>query len=270
MIQHIPAIFESVFQCTLDMITKNFQDYPEHRVVFFTLLRAINNYCFPALLRLNPKQFQLVVDSVVWAFKHLGRDIAEAGLNILIELVRNMEKSPEVANEFYKTFFMTLLIDIMGVLTDTFHKPGFQLHATILSNFFRIVASGLITVPLWKEGNFPDNQTYVQQRIMFLLTRSFQNLTPQQVKTFVDGLFKLHCNFTSFRSHLRDFLIELKEFKKTSNTDLFLEEQQKKKAEKMAAEKERIMNVPGLLYTGPSSNINSYSEKSQGVNNSVS
>jgi len=30
---HIQRIFESVFQVTLDMITKNFEDYPDHRLV---------------------------------------------------------------------------------------------------------------------------------------------------------------------------------------------------------------------------------------------
>jgi len=37
----------------LQMITKNFEDYPEHRLKFFSLLRAIATYCFPALIRLS-------------------------------------------------------------------------------------------------------------------------------------------------------------------------------------------------------------------------
>lgn len=34
-----------------------------------------------ALLELPPAQFKLVMDSVVWAFKHTMRDIADTGLN---------------------------------------------------------------------------------------------------------------------------------------------------------------------------------------------
>lgn len=34
-----------------------------------------------ALLELPPAQFKLVIDSVVWAFKHTMRDIADTGLN---------------------------------------------------------------------------------------------------------------------------------------------------------------------------------------------
>jgi exportin-1 len=40
------AIMENVFECTLQMINKDFSEYPEHRVAFFKLMRAINLCCF--------------------------------------------------------------------------------------------------------------------------------------------------------------------------------------------------------------------------------
>jgi len=43
----VPAILDAVFECTLDMINKDFAEFPEHRVGFFKLLRAINFNCFP-------------------------------------------------------------------------------------------------------------------------------------------------------------------------------------------------------------------------------
>ena len=42
-------IMENVFECTLDMINKDFSEFPEHRVEFFNLLRAINLHCFPGM-----------------------------------------------------------------------------------------------------------------------------------------------------------------------------------------------------------------------------
>ena len=42
----VPHIFEAAFECTLQMITRNFEDYPEHRLQFFALLHAIVNHCF--------------------------------------------------------------------------------------------------------------------------------------------------------------------------------------------------------------------------------
>ena len=39
MIDEVPKIFGSVFECTLQMITANFEDHPDHRLKFFALLR---------------------------------------------------------------------------------------------------------------------------------------------------------------------------------------------------------------------------------------
>jgi exportin-1 len=82
------------------MINQDFAEYPEHRVGFFKLLRAINIHCFPgmppfcdsdmhvndanfclALLSIPPQQFKLFMDSIIWAIKHTMRDIADTGLN---------------------------------------------------------------------------------------------------------------------------------------------------------------------------------------------
>lgn len=38
---------------------------------------------------LTPAHFKLVIDSMVWAFKHTERQISETGLNILLELLKN-------------------------------------------------------------------------------------------------------------------------------------------------------------------------------------
>lgn len=40
MAAYIPAILENVFDCTLQMITKNFEDFPEHRMNFFKMLKV--------------------------------------------------------------------------------------------------------------------------------------------------------------------------------------------------------------------------------------
>jgi len=240
----IPKVFESTFAATLSMIMGNFTDFPEHRLHFFKLLRSINTHAFRALLTLNAQQFQLVIDSIVYAFKHLERNIADTGLSMLYELIDKMQKS-EFANQFYKTYLMNLLKDILGVLTDTFHKPGLQLQCQILAKLFQIVDSGAVTVPLWnpeQNQNFSNNQTFVRAFVTNLISSSFQTVTPQQVDAFVITLFSSCNDLNVFRTHIRDFLIELKEFSARDNSDLFLEEEQKRTADEQA----RIKSVPGL------------------------
>ncbi|KAM3863146.1 exportin-1 [Diretmus argenteus] len=75
----IPQIFDAVFECTLNMINKNFEEFPEHRTHFFYLLQAVNSHCFPAFLAIPPAQFKLVLDSIIWAFKHTMRNVADTG-----------------------------------------------------------------------------------------------------------------------------------------------------------------------------------------------
>lgn len=38
---------DAVFEPTLNMINQDFAEFPEHRVGFFKVLRAINLNCFP-------------------------------------------------------------------------------------------------------------------------------------------------------------------------------------------------------------------------------
>lgn len=49
--QVLPTL-DAVFEPTLNMINQDFAEYPEHRVGFFKLLRAINLNCFPGTIQM--------------------------------------------------------------------------------------------------------------------------------------------------------------------------------------------------------------------------
>jgi exportin-1 len=121
----IPAIMDSVFSCTLEMINKDFHEYPEHRVQFFKLLQAINLYCFPALLNLDGTQFKFVIDSCMWASKHDNREVENTGLTMCLELMNNMaETDVNTSSIFFRQFYIPILQDVFFVLTDSDHKAG--------------------------------------------------------------------------------------------------------------------------------------------------
>lgn len=121
----VPTIMENVFECTLEMINKDFAEYPQHRVEFFKLLKAINFCCFPALLKLDGRQFKFVIDSCLWASKHDNREVENTGLTMCMELIDNMASTDQqTASVFFRQFFITILQDVFFVLTDTDHKAG--------------------------------------------------------------------------------------------------------------------------------------------------
>lgn len=76
-------------------------------------------------MKLPAPQLKMVMDSVVWAFKHTMRDIADTGLLICLEVINNFTASdPVIANQFYQAYFLNLLNDIFYVLTSNNHKSG--------------------------------------------------------------------------------------------------------------------------------------------------
>ncbi|KAF6175500.1 hypothetical protein GIB67_021990 [Kingdonia uniflora] len=117
MTEVVPRIFEAIFECTLAMITTNFDDYPEHRLKFFSLLHAIATFCFLALICLSPQQLKVIMDSIIWAFQHTERNIAETGLNLLLAMLKNFQAS-ELCNQFHQTYFLNIEQEIFAILTE--------------------------------------------------------------------------------------------------------------------------------------------------------
>ena len=122
-------------------------------------------YCFPAFLNIPAAQFKLVLDSVIWAFKHTMRNVADTGLQILYQLLQNVSSHPDAAQSFYQTYYTDILQHMFSVVTDTSHTAGLTLHATILAYMFTLVEQGKITVPLNSShpaGQPVNNVGYVQ------------------------------------------------------------------------------------------------------------
>merc|ERR1712025_1459862 len=248
--QQIPKIFDAVFEVTLDMINKDFEEHPEHRTNFFSLLQAVNAHCFPAFLSIPPQQFKLVLDSIIWAFKHTMRNVADTGLNILYQLLQNVSNHPEAAQSFYQTYYTDILQHMFSVVTDTSHTAGLTMHATILGYMFSLVETDKITAPLnAKEqgASGMNNMTYIQGFVANMLKNAFPHLTDNQIKITVTGLFNLDQDIPAFKDHLRDFLVQIREFTGEDDSDLFLEEREA--ALKTAQDdKRRVqMSVPGIL-----------------------
>uniref|UniRef100_A0AAQ4QN75 Exportin-1 n=1 Tax=Gasterosteus aculeatus aculeatus TaxID=481459 RepID=A0AAQ4QN75_GASAC len=242
----IPKIFDAVFECTLNMINKDFEEFPEHRTHFFYLLQAATSQCFPAFLSIAPAQFKLILDSIIWAFKHTMRNVADTGLQILYTLLQNVSAEDAAAQSFYQTYFCDVLQHIFSVVTDTSHTAGLTMHATILAYMFNLVEEGKVSVAL-SAASPANNQAHVQEYIANLLKTAFPHLQDAQVKVFVTGLFSLNQDIPAFKEHLRDFLVQIKEFAGEDTTDLFLEERETSLRQAQEEKHKLQMSVPGIL-----------------------
>jgi exportin-1 len=61
-------------------------------------------------------QLKLVIDSIIWAFRHTERNIADTGLNLLHELLVMFMGSP-AATPFYQAFYTQLVQEVFAVMT---------------------------------------------------------------------------------------------------------------------------------------------------------
>ncbi len=107
------------------------------------------NYVFAisAFLSIPPAQFKLVLDSVIWAFKHTMRNVAEIGLNILYTMLQNVAQEDSAAQSFYQTYYTDVLQHLFSVVTDSSHTAG------------RFNCSLRIVFPLdWKDRENLDSQ----------------------------------------------------------------------------------------------------------------
>ncbi|KAK5190256.1 Karyopherin transporter [Exophiala xenobiotica] len=246
----IAPIMDAIFECTLEMINKDFHEYPEFRVEFFKLLQAVNLFCFPALLKLDGRQFKLIIDSCMWASKHDNREVENTGLSMCLELINNMaETDAQTSGVFFQQFFIPILQDVFFVLTDSDHKAGFKSQCMLLARMFQLVEANKISQPLYQSGQAApgtSNKQFVTEFTANLLRTAFSNLQEVQIQHFVSGLFTLNEDATKFKTHLRDFLIQLKEFG-GDNAELFADEREQEKKDLASAERERAMKVGGLI-----------------------
>nr|AYG77763.1 exportin [Dugesia japonica] len=253
--EHIPTILDAVFECTLSMINKDMEEYPEHRTNFFTLLEAVNQKSFIAFTVLPAEKFKLLLDSIIWAVKHTMRQVSEIGLNILSILLQNVNNIMEddAKQIFYKNFFMEVLHHMFSVVTDSSHAGNLTLQCTILSYMFKCLEDGKITINLSISQNGPllaspqDNVLYVQNSLAALLKQAFPQLQDPQIKVFIEGLFSFDQDLCRFRENMRDFLVQIREFAGDDLSDLFLEEKETE-IKQAQEEKQRIKaSVPGIL-----------------------
>ncbi|AJS06884.1 Crm1p [Saccharomyces cerevisiae YJM1527] len=250
--QGVILILQSVFECTLDMINKDFTEYPEHRVEFYKLLKVINEKSFAAFLELPPAAFKLFVDAICWAFKHNNRDVEVNGLQIALDLVKNIERMGNVpfANEFHKNYFFIFVSETFFVLTDSDHKSGFSKQALLLMKLISLIYDNKISVPLYQEAEVPQgtsNQVYLSQYLANMLSNAFPHLTSEQIASFLSALTKQYKDLVVFKGTLRDFLVQIKEVGGDPTDYLFAEDKENALMEQNRLEREKAAKIGGLL-----------------------
>jgi len=198
--------------------------------------------------------FKVVIDSIIWAMKHRERNIADTGLTILMEMLRNLDGRADIAQQFYAQFLLSLLHETFSVLTDKEHEPGFKQQCEILQHLVGRVEQGLPAAPLFNAVEYPgmtDNRQFIRAHLLKMLSDGFSDrMTAGQLQEFVAALFDPTKDKAAFATLVRDFLVSLREYNcdQWTQSSLALQlEAQQKEVERQQAEAAKWQSVPGLM-----------------------
>lgn len=249
--QAVPRVIDALFTSTLQMIVANHEDFPELRLQFFQLLKVINQHSFQSLFAIPHEVRKNVVDAVAFAIKHTERNVAETGLEMMLELLQNVDRHDSISQEFYQQFLLQLIQDVLYVMTDRLHKSGIKMHATLLKHMLHLVEMNKVVVPLFDVSAYAPGTTnpgFLKEFIGNLILTQFPNLTKQQVENFILGIFDLKMDVAAFKQHLRDFLVSLREFSdEDNNQQLFTEETEQQRMAAAEQEMARRQAIPGMM-----------------------
>ena len=117
---------------------------------FFRFLKAVNTHCFGTLFEIPPEHQKLVVDSVVWAFKHTERNIGEGELGMLL-LLLYLEFRRDVGNITLPLYLYALTATFVLIFYFRFELPSLKLFIKYRTESSRNVA---IAVHKYKLAHF--------------------------------------------------------------------------------------------------------------------
>ena len=69
---------------------------------------------------------------MIFGCKHEKPEVMELSLQCLQELLSRMASSPAICTQFFVSFYVTILKELLAVMTDCRHLAGFKLHVQIL------------------------------------------------------------------------------------------------------------------------------------------
>ncbi|KAI8370218.1 armadillo-type protein [Blakeslea trispora] len=240
-----PDLFQQTvhieFMSTLPMLTHNFSDYPEFRHEFYRLLRVLNRRCFLNLFQ-SHSLFQLVIDSIMWGTKHTVRDIAQMALQTCLDMINTVAglEDEDVSSQFFETYYVRILTDILEVLVDPDCRHGFNYQSQVLSRMLELVQEGDIYTRLFNPAEVSNplmsNVEFLQQYVLNLLCNAFPLLQKDQIEVLVMGMFEYSGDLQRFQNDIRDFLIDIREVSEASVG-------QKRAQEEMNAELELLRQL---------------------------
>ena len=119
------------------------------------------------------------------------------------------------------------------------------MQSSILHHLFNLISTGRVQVPLGP--GVTNNQAFLKENVVSTVATAFPNVSKSNIEQFVAGMLDPSKDQVTFKSHMRDFLITIKEFSGEDNEELFLQEKEQQQRAKQQALLQERAAIPGML-----------------------
>ena len=207
----IPVFFESIFQNTSSMVTKNFDDYQSFRLPFYKFILEMVQDFIHILVGAPQELFNLLMQTIFWGVQHPQHEICIISLNILNILCSKIYALGGTTwGSFLDTYLLELIMKTFQNMIDTIHKFAFDEQITLLQSLLNEIG----------------NETIVNS-IGATLMQIFPNSNPDELAQHLGTMIEMSkMEREAFRQSVRDFLVMTKHYK-PMDPALVKEEQKK-------------------------------------------
>lgn len=192
----LPQVFSSVFDSTLAMIQADMTVYLDFRVPFFKFVDNIVKNHINIMLSAPPQVFDTFISTIKLGAFHANPDVCIISLQTIETLFNNIRSNGgNKWQPFLNDYFIPILVHVIEITTDTYHKFAFKEEAQLLRKLLSTQCHLL-------------NPTTIAREISGL----FPNRDPESLEQFMALLIHHSTNAPEFNNYLTEFLVSTKLF----------------------------------------------------------
>ncbi|KAK8895135.1 hypothetical protein M9Y10_023577 [Tritrichomonas musculus] len=205
----ISMLFNNVVVPTFNLIKENFTDYPSLRQQFFILINSFYDDCS----LLGTDSISTLLDFIFFGLKHPHPYISELSMNCITNILSQINKCEDVTfvSGFYSTFYVPILMNLLGLLFDGFHSSLFSQITHTIGHLLTIAALGKFT-------------QYTQQNITEVLFKKLHELFPsvneEEIGLVSNDIVNAVDNIGKLRMVLSDFMIASRQIQITASPSI--------------------------------------------------
>lgn len=227
MMKMLYEIFGAIYMKTAEIIKDEYDTYYDLRIGMCDFINGIIRGKPDFIFMMNDEQIDILIQMIFWLTNHPYEQISTKAVELCFLLIQ-AAKDPSViqnrqaAEAFFNKYLIVIISQMFSLLSDSTYKFGFDIQTLVLNSLFQM----------------PD----AQQQFNLIEERANAIFNQNGCGQFIRQLFDKASVLLGFRSLMKDFLIQLKQYSSNDPELCAVEIFKKKRMETLERENIRGLN----------------------------